>query len=125
MASHKGKSLGKGVRNVLCHILCFLVSASNFDTVVRSVSLHELGCSRCFVKLLLQFFFGHAVDLDWNRVLLVSVELIAELLWKHFVDSQVSEESIVLLTKGSLVLELVVVALKLIEADHLSDARDV
>lgn len=65
------------------------------------------------------------MKLDGAWVLLALIEFFAHELGQHFVDAQVGEERIVVLKKLSLVLELLEIAPKLVDTNHLSDARHV
>jgi hypothetical protein len=64
------------------------------------------------------------MELEGMGVFLLLVELFAETGWEHFVDSEISEEEIVVIQELLLVFELLVFFLELGEADDLSNAWD-
>jgi hypothetical protein len=51
--SQIGEGMGESLLCVLCNLTGLLVSAPNFNAVVRSIALHELGCSRGRIHLFL------------------------------------------------------------------------
>jgi len=64
------------------------------------------------------------VKFDWTWELLFVVKLFSEELRKQFVDSNVCEESIVLLQERPLVLERLEFSLKFVASNHLCDLRN-
>lgn len=64
------------------------------------------------------------MNLDGHGVLLMGVEFIAKLLRQHFIDSDVSQECVVLLCECAFVFELVEIALKFVKTNCFGDAGD-
>ena len=125
-ASQVRKGLCKGFHCVESHIVGLLVGLADSDTVVGSVALHELGAARCVIQLFLEFAaLLETVKLDRHWELLVGVEFLTKDLWKHFVDTEVSQEAIVLLEQRASVLVLFVIALKLVVANDLRNRGDI
>ena len=62
---------------------------------------------------------------DRTWVLLALVKLFAQQLGQHLVDSEIGQERIVVLQQLTLVLELLEIALQLVETNHFRDARDI
>ena len=54
--------------------------------------------------------------------LFIFIEFSSKAFREHFVDSEVSEEAIILLENSAFVFELLEVPLELVKANHLSDA---
>ena len=65
------------------------------------------------------------MDFDGTWVLLALVKLFAHQLRQHLVDSKIGQERVVVLQQLALILELLEVALELVEANHFRDAWDV
>ena len=90
MCCHIGQSIGQGLLDVLCNVVCLLRSTADADTVVGTISLHEVGCLCCEIELLLQILgVLESVKLEGAWVLLLLVELFTEELWQHLVHSNV------------------------------------
>jgi len=117
----------ESLHGVLANFLLLLEGLTDLDGIVGSISEHEEGASSRSVELALNSLSTtlESVKLDRAWVLLALVEFFAHELGQHFVDAHIGEERIVVLKKLSLVLELLEIALKFVDTNHLSDARHV
>jgi len=108
---------------VFSDLLCCLRCTSHTQAVVGTIALDEVGRLRCFIELLLELLgVSETMELQRTGVALLLIELFAQELGEHLVDSEIGEEEVVVREELAFVLVLLEVLLQLRDTDDLGNA---
>lgn len=117
--------MAEGCLCIFSNVFGVLADFADFHRVVWTISHDEVRALSSLIEVILELNIAHAVNLYWAWISLFLIEIFSKELWKHFVDTDVSQKQIVVSQQLAFVLELPKVSLKPIKANDLSNARDV
>lgn len=125
MHAHIGDHVAQSCVYIFSHFLSALASQADLQRVVGPVAHAELDRGGGFVELLLELLRRETVQFGGGREHFLGVELLAKHRRKHLVDTEISQEKIIVVEENATLLVGFELLLKFLEADHFSDTGDV